>query len=117
MRDVSDEYFGRNVAVVPLYDSAGDGRLCYLAVFNNAGWSPVAVGTAAGFQGVFNNIDTAIVYLPVYHREGKLTAAGDPFIYTKNHEVKSIRGGNERVQKMHLVKNIPGRLWIACCWI
>ena len=108
LRDVSDEYFGRNVAVVPLYDSAGDGRLCYLAVFNNAGWSPVAVGTAAGFQGVFNNIDTAIVYLPVYHREGKLTAAGDPFIYTKNHEVKSIRGGNERVQKMHLVKKYTG---------
>ena len=26
LRDVSDEYFGRNVAVVPLYDSAGDGR-------------------------------------------------------------------------------------------
>ena len=108
LRDVSDEYFGRNVAVVPLYDSAGDGRLCYLAVFNNAGWSPVAVGTAAGFQGVFNNIDTAIVYLPVYHREGKLTAAGDPFIYTKNHEVKSIRGGNESVQKMHLVKKYTG---------
>ena len=48
LRDVSDEYFGRNVAVVPLYDSAGDGRLCYLAVFNNAGWSPVAVGAGAG---------------------------------------------------------------------
>ena len=27
LRDVSDEYFGRNVAVVPLYDSAGDARI------------------------------------------------------------------------------------------
>lgn len=58
LRDVSDEYFGWNVAVVPLYDSAGDGRLCYLAVFNNAGWSSVAVGTAAGFQGVFEGANT-----------------------------------------------------------
>lgn len=79
VKDVTDEYFGKNSVKVPI-DSSSDN--IYLGVFTTNGWRAVDFGEHEGSNAVFHNIEPGIIYQPLsYSNDDKCEPAGFPFLF------------------------------------
>jgi hypothetical protein len=80
MIDVTRDYVPVSDIEVELQFGREGERYVYLAVFNNAGWTALAIAPVSNGKALFQNMGRGIVYLPLYYTPGKFELAGQPFL-------------------------------------
>lgn len=79
VKDVTEEYFGKNSVTVPIETQSDN---IYLGVFTTNGWRAVDFGEQDKGNAVFRNIEPGIIYQPiVYSTDGNCQPAGNPFLF------------------------------------
>lgn len=71
IKDVSNLYFPSNKIIIPLSGKGGNQSKIYLGVFNNKNWIPVTLKKKCNNQVVFENLDTTVMYMPLYYSYGE----------------------------------------------
>ena len=90
-RDVTDSYLDCiDVTISLTRQSSGKGRHAWLCTFNNHDWIPVHWGVIKGGKAVFTKMGRDIAYLPVYYDRYGIRPAADPFILTKEGEIRML---------------------------
>lgn len=113
IKDVTDNYIGENEITINVDQ---ENRYIYLGVFSPNGWIPIDVAKNSGGKVVFRNLESGLVYQPLYSEGKKHWAAGFPFLYASG-KVNYFRPDTqmkERVtitRKMSLIKNIRAFLY------
>ena len=79
IKEVTENYFGKNSVTIPL--QVEKEKNIYLGVFTPNGWIPIDVALNEKNQVTFHNLESDIIYVPLYSDGKKCRAAGYPFIY------------------------------------
>lgn len=79
VKDVTANYFGKNEVTVPLQSKKG--KYVYLGIFSPEGWIPVGMALREDNRVTFHNLESGIIYMPLYSDGKRHTPAGYPFIY------------------------------------
>lgn len=82
MKDVTDEYFGKNKVSIPF---KGNIENAFIGVFTaRNGWLPVGQGKIENKNIIFENIEPFVIYQPLTYENNKLRPITYPFMYKKN---------------------------------
>lgn len=79
VKDVTANYFGENIVTVPLQSKKE--KYVYLGIFSPNNWIPIDMAIREGNQVTFHNLESGIIYIPLYSDGNKQIPAGYPFIY------------------------------------
>ena len=103
IRDVNDSYFDcKDITISFTQKPPKKSKYAYLSNFNNRDWIPVYWGKTNGRKAVFNKMGKDVAYLPVYYDQWGVTPAADPFILTKEGEVKKLIPDHSKIQTLIL---------------
>lgn len=105
IKDVTDAYM--MTSDVEVCVEGVRGGYAYLAVFDDKGWTPVAVGKVKGGKARFKSMGRNILYMPVGYAQGYAQPAGTPFILTATGEVRQIVPRMEEKQPVTLYRKYP----------
>lgn len=82
MKDVTNEYFGKNEVIIPFKDNIEN---VFIGVFTaRNGWLPVGRGKIENKSIIFENIEPFVVYQPLTYENNELIPITHPFMYKKN---------------------------------
>lgn len=82
LKDVTDEYFGKNKIVIPIQKYAEN---VFLSVFTaRNGWLPVGQGTLDKGKAIFKNIEPFVIYQPLAYKDNIFIPITYPFMYKKD---------------------------------
>ena len=110
VKDVTDNYFGKNQLAVPL--SVATGEPIYLGVFSPDGWIPIDIGRSDGKKVVFQNVEPNIIYQTFYINRGQQIQTGYPFIYADG-KMKEQKPEIGKMEEILLKRKIALRAPIA----
>jgi len=103
IKDVTDSYFDCTDITVHFMKSPPRKRAySYLCNFNNHDWIPVHWGKINGRKAVFTKMNRDIAYLPVYYGREGIQPAADPFILTKEGEIRKLIPDHSKTQTLIL---------------
>lgn len=78
MSDVSDEYFENSISVK--IENANNASFVYLAVFTAGEYDIIDIAEIDGNKTTFHNVESGLIYHPVYYGKNKIRPAGYPFL-------------------------------------
>ena len=114
IKDVTDLYLDCMDITVSLTQPPPEKqKFVYLCNFNNRYWIPVHWGKIKSKNVVFTKMGKDIAYLPVYYDKiNDVTPAADPFILTKEGEIKNLIPDHSETQTLILKRkyklgNVP----------
>lgn len=82
LKDVSQEYFGKNRAIISLQSEA---KNAFIGVFTaRMGWLVVGQGKVTNNTATFENIEPFVIYQPLSYENGELTPIAYPFMLQKD---------------------------------
>jgi len=112
IKDVTDSYFNCKDLTVSFTQNPPKGRkYAYLCNFNNHDWVPVFWGRIENDKALFIKMGKDIVYLPVYYNQQGVKPAADPFILTKEGEIKQLTPDHSKTQTLILRRKYrPGNV-------
>jgi len=121
MRDVTDSYLDcKDVTVSLTLPHSRKINYAYLCNFNDQDWIPVFWGKIEGNKVTFTKMGKDVAFLPVYYNQLGVQPAGDPFILTKEGEIKKLIPDHLKTQTMILKRkyksgNVPekGKLLVG----
>lgn len=102
MRDVTEEYFGKNCVEFPI-DENTDG---FIAVFAFEGWKPIARYECKRGKGVVRNIEPENIFMPVIEKNGQLVENGFPFMWDGKKAIV-LAPDVEKKEKVRLTRKYP----------
>jgi len=110
LKDVTDNYLECiDITIRLTQKPAKNNNYVYLSNFNNRDWIPVHWGEIDEGKAVFTKMGKGIVYLPVYYHRNSIQPAAEPFILTKEGEIKVIVPDHSRTQSLILTRKYkPG---------
>lgn len=109
VRDVTDSYYYTKDVKIET-DTPIPTCYAYLCVFNDLEWKPVIIGKTRDKTAVFENVVKNTVYLPIYYREGKMTALHLPFILNTKGELQYLSPDSDTPATMRLERKNPDLL-------
>jgi hypothetical protein len=81
IKDVSKDYFnGADLKINFINEPKFKCSFAYLSTFDDRNWTPVAWSKIQNNSIIFNNINTRVVYLPVYYINGNTIPADYPML-------------------------------------
>jgi len=112
IKDVTDSYLDcKDVSVIFKRRPPKGREYAYLCNFNNHDWIPVQWGKINGNQAVFTKMGKDVAYLPAYYDQWGATPAADPFVLTKEGEVKKLIPDHSKTQTLILKRKYkPGNV-------
>lgn len=112
IRDITDSYLDCKDITVSLSRRPPQKReYAYLCNFNNQDWIPVHWGKINGKKAGFKKIGKNVAYLPVYYGQWGVSPAADPFILTKNGNIKKLIPDHSKMQTLILKRKYkPGNV-------
>lgn len=113
IKDVTDLYLDcMDITVHLTQSSQGKQKFAYLCNFNNRDWIPVHWGKIKDKKTVFTKMGKDVAYLPVYYdKRNGVTPAADPFILTKEGEMKKLIPDHSKTQTLILKRKYrPGNV-------
>lgn len=84
LSNVSKEYFPKSNVCLHVESEGND--VLYLCLFNNREWIPVVFSDIQGSKAIFEGLESDIVYLPAFYKEGSLIYADLPFLLNEENE-------------------------------
>lgn len=89
IRDVSADYFETADIEVKLTEKPPlDAKYAYLSVFTPDNWVVVQYGKIVDGKAIFKGMGKNIIYQPSYYEKGNVKIAADPFLLTKDGEMR-----------------------------
>lgn len=88
MKDVTANYIGNNTLTVPIIPSKE--KYAYLGVFSPTGWIPVALGKIEKETVSFRDVESDIIYQPLFSDGKSHRPAGYPFLWI-NGEIQQLQ--------------------------
>ena len=105
IRDVTDTYLNcMDISVALVQQPPKKRKYAYLCNFNNQDWIPVHWGEIDGGKAVFTKMGKDVAYLPVYYNWNGIQPAAEPFILTKEGEVKKLIPDHSKKQTLILTR-------------
>ena len=105
IKDVTDTYLDCMDVIVSLTQQPAKKReYAYLCNFNNQDWIPVHWGKIEEGKAVFTKMGKEVVYLPVYYHWNGIQPAAEPFILTKEGEIKKLIPDHSKKQTLILTR-------------
>ena len=116
IKDVTDTYLDCMDVTVSLTQPPPEKRqYVYLSHFKHLNWIPVYWSEIKGRKVVFTKMGKAIVYLPVYYDKQGIQPAAEPFILTKEGEIKKLIPNYSKTQTLILTRKYrPGNVPKKC---
>lgn len=110
--DVTHEYFGKNIAEVPLVEQ--NKRDLYLGVYHRPGWKSIGIGKKEGRNVIFYNIEPGVIYcaLDEFNRPVSM-----PFIYEKNGILNSLIPDKNNTHSVYLTRKWPVTIMLRHEWL
>jgi len=103
IKDVTDSYLDcMDITVTFTQQPPKDRVFAYLCNFNDHDWIPIFWGKIKGNKAVFTKMGKDIVYLPAYYDQWDITPAADPFILTKEGNIKKLIPDHSETQTLIL---------------
>ena len=112
IKDVTDYYLDcKDITVSLTIPHSRKREYAYLCNFNNQDWIPVYWGKINGNKADFKKMGKDIVYLPAYYNQSGITPAANPFILTKEGEIKNLIPEHSKTQTLILKRKYkPGKV-------
>jgi hypothetical protein len=110
IKDVTDNYLDCiDITVSLTQKPVRNSNYAYLSNFNNRDWIPVHWGEIEEGKVVFTKMGKDIAYLPVYYHDKGVQPAAEPFILTKEGNIKEIVPDHSQTQTLILTRKYkPG---------
>jgi len=80
VRDVTDNYFGKNEISIPVQRSKE--KYAFLGIFDIDGWIPIDIGKVKKGNAIFHNIEPNIIYQVLPFKDYDMNQINYPFLYT-----------------------------------
>ncbi len=94
-KDVTDQYMDTSDVTVKLNRPRPDeARHAYLCIFNDGEWRAIHWGRVEGDHVTFTKMGRRIAYLPAYSVNEQLVPAAEPFILTREGELRVLDGAS-----------------------
>lgn len=107
LHDVTGEYC-KTADVLLRLDPAAKGKdYAYLCVFDNYGWTPVALSKIRRGKVHFRDMGIGVVYLPVVYRDGVQIPAGNPFLLNTRRQAVEIKIDLTHTMDMKVNRKYP----------
>ena len=111
IKDVTGNYLDCADITVSLTQYLPKRRYAYLCNFNNHDWIPVHWGEIKAGKAVFTKMGKDVAYLPVYYDWKGIQPAAEPFILTKEGEIKKLMPDHSKKQTLILTRKYrPGNV-------
>jgi len=112
IKDVTDSYLEcKDITVSFTKPHSRKRKYAYLCNFNNHDWIPVFWGKINGDKSTFTKMGKDVAYLPAYYDQEGITPAADPFILTKEGEIKKLIPNHSSTQTLILKRKYkPGKV-------
>ena len=113
IKDVTDTYLDCIDITVSLAQQPARRReYAYLCNFNNQDWIPVHWGEIKEGKAVFTKMGKEVAYLPVYYHWNGIQPAAEPFILTKEGEIRKLTPDHSKKQTLILTRKYrPGKVF------
>ncbi len=113
IKDVTETYLDcADITVSLTQQPARKREYAYLCNFNNQDWIPVHWSEIKEEKAVFTKMGKEVVYLPVYYHWNGIQPAAEPFILTKEGEIKKLIPDHSKKQTLILTRKYrPGNLF------
>lgn len=116
--DVTNQYVATTDVKIRLNNIPKQEKYVYVAVFNDAGWTPIHYSTIdlKGYAS-FENLGREVVYLPVYYSESGIIPAAIPFLVRRKGYIRYLDPGDNSqavtlTRKYHFYPRKQN--WLTC---
>jgi len=110
IKDVTDNYLDcADITVSLTQQPPKKSKYVYLSNFNNRDWIPVHWAKIEGKKAVFTKMGKDVACLPVYYDREGIQPAAEPFLLTKEGEIKKLIPDHSKTQTLILTRKYkPG---------